>query len=135
MSDSQKLTKKQRKSLAFRDKVNKKKSKSKPDPLDVPVSDDIEQNEEAVEETKQTEKVLGKRKRVETSANNDESTTHKSAKKSKFREKAKDAISKEKHDVVSKEGDENNPLASSSKASNPQKPRYILFIGAHPSSF
>lgn len=138
MSDSQKLTKKQRKSLAFRHKVNKKKSR--PDPPDLPEADDVEQNEEeGADDVKQKEKVLGKRKRAEAAVGgerDDEPPAYKPAKKSKSKAKVnqKDPVSKEKGVELAEEGDENTPPATS-KSSTSQKSRYILFVGAQTLAF
>ena len=123
MADTQKLTKKQRKSLAFREKKGKKKSK--PDPLDVPETDDVhEENIEAVEDLRQKEKVLGKRKRSEAEG---ESGLEQSIKPKKA--KSKRSVEEVKTEEKAGDGDANiPPAASASKSSH--KSRYILFIGA-----
>lgn len=132
MSDAQKLTKKQRKSLAFREKLGKNKSK-KPDPLDVPEADDVDKDENVDEagDVKQKEKVLGKRKRADGEGQLEiKHKPSKAAKTSKLKPKqVQEASNAEEDEVDDAEDDDENipPSASSSK-----KARYILFIGTLP---
>lgn len=116
--DSQKLTKKQRKGLAFREKIGKKKSK--PEPLDVPELDQVDDQDVGHgPQERPSEKVLGKRKRADS-----DKTAIKDKKTPKKIEANSEAIPGEELET-----DENTPPKSSKPAKKSQKSRYILFVG------